>query len=205
VDVSDAGGDQDSSTSPHPDDRTAAQASPRSSPGNGGRAQVRHRSVLGPLLPAVTITMVFFGSLTIVAIYCIQGNDPLIPQPGDRTSATIAVQNKVVTSEVGLVEDRTPSYLSRRPLARCAKRDCKTAGTDMWSGAELVAICFTFGEGLTNMDFRSPRARRNPERVSSDLWYGVELSDRSLGFISEVYLTPASRNGLGLRQCPDPP
>jgi hypothetical protein len=165
---------------------------------------VRHRSV-GTLVSTVALTMVFFGALTIVAIYYTQGNDPLMPEAGDRTSATIVVQNKVVTSAEGLREDRTPVYLSRRPAARCAERDCEIDGTTMGTGVRLVAVCFTLGEGMSNMNLASSQARRNPGRVSSDLWYGVRAGDRSLGFVSEVYLTPESRGGLGLRRCPDLP
>jgi hypothetical protein len=164
------------------------------------------RPALGRLVATLATTMLFSGALTTLAIYDAQGNDPLVPEPGDRAAATIVVQNKVVISAHGLVEDRTPVYLSTTPVKYCASaaRHCKVPGTEVGTGATWTAVCFTFGDGMTNMNLRAVGARRNPERVSSDLWYGVRLPDGRLGYVSEVYLTPVSRNGLGLRHCPVP-
>lgn len=155
------------------------------------------------LLLTVALTMLFVGALTLLAIYETQGNDPFRPEPGDGTSATIVTQNKVIVGPSGLIEDKTPLYLSRRPVARCAgpEQNCAVPGTFMGSGIALVATCFVTGEGMTNMDVRSSSARRNPHRVSSDLWYGTRAPDGSTAYLSEVYVTHASRGGLGLRWC----
>jgi hypothetical protein len=172
----------------------------------GERADVFHGNRFRPsslrrFVVTVTITMLFYSAFTVLGIYYSQGNDPRIPQPGTRASATIVVQNKVAIAAKGLSEDRTQVYLSTRPVDRCGRRGCKIPGTEMDSGAILTAVCFTLGTGMTNMDLASASARRNPERVSSDLWYGVPLPDGALGLVSEVYLTEPSRNGLGLPRC----
>jgi len=153
------------------------------------------------LLITIGVAMLFLGPLTVIALYRSQGNDPRVPRSGNRETASLVVQNKVVIGPSGLVEDVSPAYLSDRPVARCTERNCKIPGTNMWTGRELVAVCFTFGELMTNMDLHSAGARRNPERVSSDLWYGVRLPDDSLAYLSEVYVALASRNGLGLQLC----
>jgi len=141
--------------------------------------------------------------LTVLAAYDAQGKDPVVARPGTRLSARIVVQNQVVVSSSGTQPDKTPVYLSSQRVPRCADQQpsCMIAGSKVVDGSVLTAECFAFGAGMTNMDLRVLAARRNPERVSSDLWYGVRAPDGSLGFVSEVYLTTASRGGLGLRQC----
>ena len=155
------------------------------------------------LLSTVMVTLLFLGALTLVAIYETQGNDPFRPVPGNRATAEVVTQNMVVSGN-RLIEDRTPLYLSGKPISRCAapRNHCQVPGTTMGSGVRLTAVCFTVGEGMTNMNLRSSSGRRNPERISSDLWYGTVAPGGALAYVSEVYLTRASRGGLGLRSCP---
>lgn len=122
--------------------------------------------------------------------------------PPARASATvIVVQNKVAIGADQLVEDSTPVYLSSRTVSRCARRGCELSGTDMWSGAKLVATCWTRGERLTNQDAASEGIQRNKNRVTSDLWYRAEWPDGRSGYLSEVYVVAGDRGGLGLGRC----
>jgi hypothetical protein len=153
------------------------------------------------LLVSMNLTLVFFGALTVLAIYDAQGNDPVVPQPGTLASAVVIVQNTVVAGPAGMVPDDYPVYLSTRPTPRCALHDCEISGTQRDTGGQYLATCFVLGEGMTNMNVTARGANRNPARVSSDLWYGVPVHDRSLGYVSEAYLIAEHRGGLGLRRC----
>jgi hypothetical protein len=115
---------------------------------------------------------------------------------------TVVVQNRVAIAEGMLVEDRTPSYLASRPIARCANiPGCKIPGTDVWSGATFAAVCQLTGDAMTNADLASTNIGRNPNAASSALWLGARAPDGRVGYISEVYLAPAYRGGLGLPPC----
>ncbi len=116
-------------------------------------------------------------------------------------SKDIVVQNKVAIGPTALEEDDTPSYLSSRTVSRCATNGCKLDGTDVYSGAELTAYCQAKGEWLTNGDLGSDGIKQNAGLVASDLWYGVEWRDGRRGYISEVYIEPSYRGGLGLAAC----
>ncbi|MFG1637487.1 helix-turn-helix domain-containing protein [Pseudonocardia alni] len=112
----------------------------------------------------------------------------------------VTVQNKVALGAEDLVEDSGPAYLSSRAIAFCGTRGCREDGTDVVSGALLPATCTVVGERMWNHNLDSPAAR-NPHRVESELWYRVSWPDGRSGYLSEVYLEPASRGGLGLPAC----
>lgn len=115
---------------------------------------------------------------------------------------TVVVQNRVAIGDGALVEDRTPSYLSARPVARCANiPGCKIAGTDVSSGFTVAAVCQLTGEVITNADVTSTNIGQNPNAAVSALWLGARAPDGRIGYISEVYLAPAYRGGLGLPAC----
>jgi hypothetical protein len=116
-------------------------------------------------------------------------------------STVIVVQNKVAIGPSSLTEDVTPSYLSATTEPACAENGCEVPGTRMWSGAVLYAICQQYGATMTNEDLASPGIRHNPGGVSSALWYRARTRAGRRGYISEVYLTPASRGGLHLPRC----
>ncbi|MER5201028.1 helix-turn-helix domain-containing protein [Streptomyces sp. NPDC002755] len=121
--------------------------------------------------------------------------------PADASDAVIVVQNKVAIGPNQLVEDSTPAYLSSRTVSRCARRGCKLVDTDFWSGAKLVATCWTRGERLTNQDAGSDGIQRNKNRVTSDLWYRAVWPDGRSGYLAEVYVVVGDRGGLGLGRC----
>ncbi|MFE7201865.1 hypothetical protein ACFU8R_16490 [Pseudonocardia alni] len=122
------------------------------------------------------------------------------PAAASAGTAVVTVQNKVALGAEDLVEDSGPAYLSSRAIAFCGSRGCKEVGTDVVSGAMLPATCTVVGERMWNHNLDSPAAR-NPHRVESALWYRVTWPDGRSGYLSEVYLEPGSRGGLGLPAC----
>ncbi|GAA4855302.1 hypothetical protein GCM10023201_56910 [Actinomycetospora corticicola] len=124
---------------------------------------------------------------------------PVLPQ----TVEAIEVQNKVALGADRLVEDRTPAYLSTEALAYCASpsRSCKVPGTEMASGAAIVANCWTTGQMMWNVDLADPDQARNPERAQSDLWYRASFPDGRTGYLSEVYVVRGDRGGRDLPRC----
>ncbi len=122
------------------------------------------------------------------------------PAAASAGPAVVTVQNKVALGAEDLVEDSGPAYLSSRAIAFCGSRGCKEDGTDVVSGALLPATCTVVGERMWNYNLDSPAAH-NPHRVESALWYRVTWPDGRSGYLSEVYLDPGSRGGLGLPAC----
>lgn len=155
------------------------------------------------LVVTLSAALIFVYAVVILASYQAQGKNPVAPVPGGRASALIAVQNTVVESADGQELDK-PLYLSRRPVPRCADppNNCAIPDSQISNNAVLTAVCYTLGAGMTNMDLRFLSTKNNPARVSSNTWYGVRAHNGELGYVSEVYLTPASRGGLGLGLCP---
>lgn len=124
----------------------------------------------------------------------------LVPAAASAGPVVVTVQNKVAVGAEDLVEDAGPAYLSSRAVAFCGPRGCKEDGTDVVSGAMLPATCTVVGERMWNYNLDSPVAR-NPHRAESALWYRVTWPDGRSGYLSEVYLEPGSRGGLGLPAC----
>ena len=114
---------------------------------------------------------------------------------------TVVVQNKVAIGPSELVEDVTPVYLSSRTVPYCSRAGCEVPGTLMWSGVSLQVLCRTTGATMTNESAASAGISRNPGAATSALWYLAQMPNGTRGYISEVYLTPASRGGLGLPAC----
>ncbi|GAA4859699.1 hypothetical protein [Actinomycetospora straminea] len=126
----------------------------------------------------------------------------VLAEPAPPEPRTVLVQNRVAIGPGELVEDRTPSYLSARPVAYCARQPgCKIPGTDVWSGATFEAVCQLTGEVITNADLTSTSIGQNPNAAVSEVWLGALAPDGRVGYISEVYLAPAYRGGLGLPHC----
>lgn len=116
-------------------------------------------------------------------------------------AAVITVQNKVALGANRLIEDTTPAYLSARPAPFCATHGCKVPGTDVSSGAMLVAVCYVRGAEMFNYNLDSSEAKHNPNRADSTLWYKIVMPNRRSGYLSEVYVVPPDRGGKGLPTC----
>ena len=152
----------------------------------------------GPLLAAALAAVVGIA-LGFVLGRATAPAEPVRPQ----TVEAIEVQNKVALGADRLVEDRTPAYLSTEALSYCASpsRSCKVPGTEMVSGAAVVASCWTTGQMMWNVDLADPDQARNPDRVQSDLWYRASFPDGRTGYLSEVYVVRGDRGGRDLPRC----
>lgn len=112
--------------------------------------------------------------------------------------AVIVVQNKVALGPYALVEDATPAYLSSRPIPYGVNYGVRIPGTDVMSGAPLVTDFTVVGEWVANYNLDSAEVRDNPNKAFSNLWYHVVLHNEVAGYLSEAYVEPESRGGLGL-------
>jgi hypothetical protein len=118
-----------------------------------------------------------------------------------RSLAVVVVQNKDAIGRSSLLEDSVPAYLSTQPLPRCRLRGCEVEGTDMLSGAKLVVMCWVRGAEMTNENTTSAGIADNTNGITSTLWYRGVWPDGRSGYLSEVYVTPQYRGGLGLPRC----
>jgi len=153
-----------------------------------------------PILVAAVAALV--GALVAGVVVYLVTRPAEVPVPAAAT-AVVTVQNKVALGAADLVEDTGPAYLSSRPEPFCGRAGCKLEGTDVVSGALLPATCTVTGTEMVNYNLDSP-ADENPHRVRSTLWYRLAWPDGRAGYLSEVYLEPASRGGLGLPACAAP-
>ena len=158
-----------------------------------------------PTAPRTTrrrVEIAVFAALVVLVVGLATALVVVLASPPTVETRTVVVQNKVAIGEGQLVEDRTPSYLGERPVARCANLPgCKIPGTDVGTGATFVAVCQLTGESITNADLTSTSIGQNPNAAVSELWLGARAPDGRVGYISEVYLAPAYRGGLGLPLC----
>jgi lambda repressor-like predicted transcriptional regulator len=184
------------------DGRAAATAPPApepTAPPPAAPEPPRRRVGRGVLLAAAVVAAVCLAAV-VVAFSLPDGSTGARADAAPVAAAVVTVQNKVALGATELVEDTSPAYLSAEPVAYCSRRGCRMEGTDVASGALLVAVCHVRGERMWNYNLDSPAAD-NPHRAASDLWYRLAWPDGRRGYLSEVYLDPASRGGLGLPQC----
>ena len=158
------------------------------------------------LLPYVaTVLITAVAASTATAIVLILGRNTstkLVASQRPANAVIITVQNKVALGPHTLLEDTTPSYLSAKPIPYCSHYRCEVPGTQVSSGAMLVAICYTYGKQMMyNYNLDSTASDNNPYRANSRLWYKVVFPDRRSGYISEVYIVAADRGGMGLSRC----
>ncbi|NED35600.1 helix-turn-helix transcriptional regulator [Streptomyces sp. SID8499] len=146
------------------------------------------------------IVLFFIASSAVAAVFLLIPSERGKP----RDFATVVIQNKVAIGPSSLLEDTTPLYMSSRTISHCARRGCELSGTTMWSGAKVVVSCWAHGERLTNEDLTSSGIARNPHGATSDLWFYGKWSDGRGGYVAQVYVAPAFRGTLGLRECGTP-
>jgi hypothetical protein len=124
---------------------------------------------------------------------------PTLP-PVTPATRTIIVDNRVTNGPSQMRED-TPAYLSSVTRNFCKRDGCALGGTDMGSGAAILAECATLGSRTTNGQDNSAIDDGNPGLFTSTRWYGIRWSDGRFGFISDVWIRHDFRGGLGLRAC----
>lgn len=71
----------------------------------------------------------------------------------------------------------------------------------MKSGAILSVTCWREGAEVTNKNTTSSDIEKNPHGATSKLWYWGVWPDERAGYISEVYVEPQYRGGMGLPAC----
>jgi hypothetical protein len=158
-----------------------------------GRRRVRAGAAL---VGAALVGAALVGAAVTLGVVVLTGDgEPAVP--------VVVVQNKVAVGPTALLEDATPAYLSTIPAPYCKARGCGVPGTDMASGAVLAVDCTVSAEDMVNYEADSVLSQDNPHRVQSTLWYRARFPDGRGGFVSEVYVDPASRGGLGLPDCAD--
>jgi len=123
-------------------------------------------------------------------------SDP--PPPG---ATTLTVSNKVTNGPSAMRED-TPAYLSTARQNYCRRDGCSIAGTERASGGTYSpAVCQTQGARTTNGNDGDASDDGNPGLFSSTRWYGIRIRPEAIGYISEVWIDPSQRGGLGLANC----
>lgn len=122
------------------------------------------------------------------------------PPPPPVTDREVVVYNQVTNGATAMRED-TPAYLSTITANYCKSNGCALPGTDMGTGAHIVAVCQTFGNRTTNGQDNSTIDDANPGLYTSTRWYRIRWGDGRTGYISEVWINPAYRGGYGLRSC----
>jgi hypothetical protein len=156
--------------------------------------------------PRLWVIAVFIGAAAVVVAFYALRSTPARFSPRSRlkagvsSPAVIVVQNKVATGSGALTEDTTPAYLSTKPEPFCSHYGCEIAGTKMWSGAVLQALCVVHGAEMTNENTQSPGISRNKGGVFSSLWYWAETSNGTRGYLAQVYVAPTYRD-LTLPTC----
>ncbi|SED31366.1 hypothetical protein SAMN04489727_7364 [Amycolatopsis tolypomycina] len=116
------------------------------------------------------------------------------------TTRTITVFDKVLDGPARVRED-VPAYLSTVTKNFCRSAGCMLPGTEVSSGAQVVAFCQARGARTTNGNDHDPADDSNPQLAVSDLWYGIRWPDGRSGYLSEVWISSNHRGGLGLPGC----
>jgi hypothetical protein len=123
------------------------------------------------------------------------------PQHEATPGKVIRVYNRV-TSGPRMREDDEPVSLSMKPAANCADRNCLIKGTNRETGGTYdAAVCQRQGEEITNGQDTTALDDANPELFQSRRHYGVRLDEDTFGYVSEVWIAPRDRGGLGLPIC----
>lgn len=176
----------------------------------GGRPNVRRNLLIlsAPVLATVAIVVgLVFGQANLFDT----GRDQVANRDASSTRAGIAgpatriitVQNKVAIGKSGLIEDKTPAYLSTaaRPFCADEVNNCKVPSSSMDSGAAAVVDCVTSTDVImVNYDLKDPAGATNLDSARSRLWYHGTRNGQ-MGYISEVYVVERDRGGLGLPTC----
>lgn len=142
------------------------------------------------------------GSVGTGDVHFTIGAAPVAPStaPPKRPERTIIVHNKVTNGATAMREDR-PAYLSTVTRNYCRRDGCEVPGTEMSTGAALTATCQVGGARTTNGSDGDAADDANPGLFSSIRWYRVSGPAGRSGYISEVWIRPGDRGGLGLPTC----
>ncbi|MGN6557138.1 MAG: hypothetical protein ACTHLH_03900 [Solirubrobacterales bacterium] len=172
----------------------------------GGWRTLEHAPVSDPI--RIVAFVVCLGS--VVALLLINaaggGGGKTLSAPDPRHEASpgkvLHVYNRVTSGPRKMREDKTPVYLSTKPVIFCSDRNCRIPETNRQSGDTYdAAVCQREGERTTNGEDASRIDDHNPGLFSSRRYYGVRLDQDTFGYVSEVWIAPKQRGGLGLPSC----
>ena len=149
-------------------------------------------------LDRVTAKRLVVGLVVLAAVLLAAAIAYLATRPESRV---IEVQNEVTNGPTDMREDDVPAFLSTRPQPECRPNDCRIAGTELTTGMQITANCYVLGPQMTNGQDRSEADDQNPKLWTSRLWYKARTANGKEGYISEVYIRPEDRGGLGLLRC----
>jgi hypothetical protein len=116
-----------------------------------------------------------------------------------RRTAPVHVHNMVTNGASEMAPASDPVVLTPVPRYPC---DCDEAyvSPPLANDHELIASCFAVGTRVTNGNDGDPVDDHNPGLVESTRWYKVDWGTAE-GWISEAWVRPAERGGLGLETC----
>ncbi len=182
---------------------TAASGSPELEHADPPAADLRIRLRRALPFAATAVVAATIATVATVGVMVTTNGSLTLPSAQEQVQpmAVITVQNKVALGPSQLIEDSTPAYLSIKAIPYCANNGCKISGTEVSSGAMLVATCHVGGTEMFNYNLDSSESKQNPHRAASALWYRAVFPDGRAGYISEVYIMPEDRGGKGLPQC----
>jgi hypothetical protein len=125
------------------------------------------------------------------------------PQHEATPGKVIHVYNKVTSGSHRMGEDDKKVFLTTKPVGFCSERDCNIPGTRRETGDTYdAAVCQLEGEEeITNGNDINKLDDHNPHVFDSRRYYGVRLDDNTFGYVSEVWIYPRDRGGLGLPVC----
>jgi hypothetical protein len=149
---------------------------------------------------AVAVLSSVLSVLVTLAVAGDRGGQP------DAPGRVVEVQNQIAIGDDGLIEDPNgPAYLSTKPQPKCSQHNCKIDGTDMQTGALLVVVCqIPNGASMVNYNTQVNDAQNNSHKAQSARWYQGRFPDGRTGYLSEIFIAPKHRGGLGLPTCSQP-
>lgn len=172
-----------------------------------GAWRTREHAPLSDLIRIVAFAVVLGSVVALLIIDAAgDGGKKTISAPAPRHEASrgkvIRVYNRVTSGPRKMREDKTPVYLSTKPVIFCSDRNCRIPETNRQSGETYdAAVCQRVGERTTNGEDASRIDNHNPGLFSSRLYYGVRLDEDTFGYVSVVWINPKQRGGLGLPSC----
>lgn len=166
--------------------------------------RVEHAPLGDPVQGVATVALI--GSLVWIVLGAVIDGDERnrsAPDPQHEASPgkVITVYNKV-TSGPRMREDDKQVFLTTRAVAFCSERGCNIPGTRRETGGTYdAAVCQLEGEEITNENDINSADDHNPDIFESRRYYGVRLDGDTFGYVSEVWINPGDRGGLGLPPC----
>lgn len=164
------------------------------------------RDIVPNPIPWVAL-LICLGSIAALIVHSTDDSDSKggnAPAPKNEANPgkPIRVYDKVTSGPKAMRGDDEPVSLLKSLVAFCAEGKCRIPGTERETGGVYrFAVCQSQGEWVTNGDAASAVDNGNAGLFGSQRYYGVRLSNDTFGYVSEVWVSPKDRGGLGLPKC----